>query len=158
MSRRVPNNNRSKAVKGEVMATSCHVCKAHKKPFNIVESHNFRDHKGRVCCPTMLENICSKCGRKGHFQSKCEGLEQIKEFKPYKSPATKAEEYNAKKENKEKVKATPANAFAALEEDSSDEEEAIKDDPPPANVTLRKQETKKVHKAWVDYDDDDEEW
>jgi len=154
MSRRV-SNNRSKVVKGEVMATSCHVCKAHGKPCNIVESHNFRDFKGRVCCPTMLENICSKCGRKGHFQSKCEGL---KEFKPYKSPATKAEEYNAKKENKEKVKVTPTNAFAALGEDSSDEEEAIKDDPPPANVTLRKSDPKKAQKAWADYDDDDEEW
>ena len=156
MSRRVPNNNRSKVVKGEVKATSCHVCKAHGKPFNIVESHNFRDVKGRVCCPTMLENICSKCGRKGHFQSKCEGLEQIKEFKPYKSPATKAEEYEAKKENKEKVKVAPTNAFSALAEDSSDEEEAIKDDPPPANVTLRKSDPKK---SWADYDDDDdEEW
>lgn len=154
MSRRVPHNNRSKVVKGEVMATSCHVCKAHGKSFTIVESHNFRDIKGRMCCPTVLENICSKCGRKGHFQSKCEGLEQIKEFKSYKSPMTKAEEYKAKKENKEKVKATPVNAFASLADESDSEEGAIKDDPPPANVTLRKSYPKK---AWADYDDD-EEW
>jgi len=155
MSRRA-THTKGKNVKVEVIAASCHVCKAHGKPCNVVESHNFRDFKGRVCCPTMLENICSKCGRKGHFQSKCERLEQIKEFKAYKSPSKKAEEYEAKKE---KTKVAPTNAFAAFEEESSDEEEAIKDDPPPANVTLRKQDPKKVQKAWTDYDDDDdEEW
>jgi hypothetical protein len=155
MSRRVAHN-KGKHVKGEVMATSCHVCKAHGKPCNIVESHNFRDIKGRVCCPTMLENVCSKCGRKGHFQSKCEGL---KEFKPYKSPATKAEEYEAKKENKEKVKVAPTNAFSALEEDSSDEEEAIKDDPPPANVTIRTTLSRaaRLKLDWADDSESDEE-
>jgi hypothetical protein len=148
MSRRVQNNNKGKHVKVEIIAASCHVCKAHDKPVHVIESHNFRDVKGRVCCPTMLENVCSKCGLKGHFQSRCE-VSTV--FKPFKSLSTK---YNAKKENKEKPKVVPVNAFAALAEESSDEEEeAIKNDPPPANVTLRKPDPKK---AWADYESDDE--
>lgn len=145
MSRRVHNNNKGKHVKFEEMATSCHVCKAHEKPAHVIRSHNFRDAGGKVCCPTMLENVCSKCGLKGHFKSRCE---VSTEFKPFKSLST---EYNAKKDNKEKSKMVPVNAFAALAEESSDE--AIKNDPPPANVTLRKRDPKK---DWADYESDDE--
>jgi hypothetical protein len=148
MSRRV-HNNKGKHVKFEVKATSCHVCKAHDKPVHVIESHNFRDVKGRVCCPTMLENVCSKCGLKGHFQSRCE---VSTEFKTFKSFSMNTSEYNSKKENKEKAKVAPVNAFAALADESSDEE-AIKNDPPPANVTLRKPDLKK---SWADYESDDE--
>jgi hypothetical protein len=151
MSRRIVPS-KGKQVRFEVAATSCHVCKAHGKPCNIVESHNFRDIKGRVCCPTMLENICSKCGRKGHFQSKCEGL---KEFKAYKSPEKKAEDHKAKMAIKEKPIPSIQNTFSALAEDSSEEEEAIRDDPP-ANVTVRKPVVKKAQKAWGDYESDDD--
>ena len=151
MSRRV-HNSKGKHVKFEEMATSCHVCKAHEKPAHVIESHNFRNARGKVCCPTMLENVCSKCGLKGHFKSRCE---VSTEFKPFKSFSMKTSENNAKKENKEKPKVVPVNAFAALAEESSDEEEeeAIKDDPPPVNVTLRKPDPKK---DWADYDSDDE--
>jgi hypothetical protein len=150
MSRRV-HNNKGKHVKFEEMATSCHVCKAHEKPAHVIESHNFRNARGKVCCPTMLENVCSKCGLKGHFQSRCE-VSTV--FKPFKSFSMKTSENNAKKENKEKPKVVPVNAFAALAEESSDEEEErIKNDPPPANVTLRKPDAKK---DWADYESDDE--
>jgi hypothetical protein len=97
----------------------------------------------------MLENVCSKCGLKGHFKSRCE-VSTV--FKPFKLFSMKTSENNIKKENKDKTKVAPVNAFAALAEESSDEE-AIKDDPPPANVTLRKPDPQK---AWADYESDDE--
>jgi hypothetical protein len=147
MSRRVPNNTKGKHVKVEVMVTSCHVCKAHGKTCKIVESHNFRDTRGKVCCPTILENVCSKCGQKGHFQSRCEVSTGFKKFK---LPSMRMTDWK----EKPNVGTSPTNAFAALTEES-DSEEAIKDDPPPANVTVRKPVAKK---SWADYDDSDDEW
>jgi hypothetical protein len=155
MSRRVAHN-KGKNVKGEVMATSCHVCKAHGKSMHMVESHNFRDVRGKVCCPTMLENVCSKCNQKGHFQSRCE---VSTEFKPYKSPMKKTEEYEAKKEKPKEGKATPVNVFAALAEESESEDEAIKNDPPPANVTIRTTLSRaaRLRLNWADDSESDEE-
>ena len=144
MSRRViPTINRGKMVKGEVEAASCHVCKAHGKSEYCVNSHNFRDVKGRVCCPTMLENICSKCGVKGHFQSGCSGP---KEVKSHKSSSTKEVERDT---IKDKTKVF-VNAFDAL---------ADEDDAPPANVTIRKPLSRaaRLELNWADDSESDEE-
>ena len=142
MSHRVKSTNRGKAVKGEVAATSCHVCKAHGKSEYCVSSHNFRDIRGKVCCPTMLENVCSKCGVKGHFQSGCTGAKAEAPRKPYRSYATKAVEHEAKEKSKAVV-----NVFELLDGDSSD------DDAPPAKVTIRQT---KVKRSWADMSDDED--
>lgn len=150
MSRRVIPNNKSKLVKGEVKATGCHVCKAHGKSTQMVDSHNFRDVRGKVCCPTMLENVCSKCGVKGHFQSGCTGPKEKKAFQ---------DKVTEREDKKEKVAVPPINPFDALAGDDSDQ-----DDAPPANVTIHKpmSRTARLRMNWAvdalagdDSDEDD---
>jgi hypothetical protein len=136
---------KSKFAKGEVKATGCHVCKAHGKSTQMVESHNFRDIRGKVCCPTMLENVCSKCGVKGHFQSGCTGPKEKKAFQ---------ERVTEREDKKEKVAALPVNPFDALAGDDSDQ-----DDPPPAKVTIRKPLSRaaRLRLNWADDSESDEE-
>jgi hypothetical protein len=145
MSRRVIPSIKSKFTKGEVKATGCHVCKAHGKSIQMVESHNFRDIRGKVCCPTMLENVCSKCGVKGHFQSGCSGPKEKKAFQ---------ERVTEREDKKEKVAVPPVNPFDALAGDDSDQ-----DDPPPAKVTIRKPLSRaaRLRLNWADDSESDEE-
>lgn len=121
MSRRFIPTNKNKQVKG--VAVGCHVCKTHGKPAQMIESHNFRDIRGNVCCPTILENICSKCGLKGHLKSGCS---QTKVSLITRNISTKMD---FKPE-----KTSPINSFDALADDLSDDEL----DAAPANVTIRK--------------------
>jgi hypothetical protein len=95
----------------------------------------------------MLENVCSKCGLKGHFQSGCTGP---KEVKSHKSSSTKEVERETIK-NKTKVF---VNAFDALADEESDE-----DDAPPANVTIRKPLSRaaRIRVNWADDSESDEE-
>lgn len=144
MSRRVIPTIKGKF---EAKATGCHVCKAHGKPSQMVESHNFRDIRGKVCCPTMLENVCSKCGIKGHLQSGCTGTPRRKSYQYTLTKATESETI------KDKTKVF-VNAFDALADGESDE-----DDAPPANVTIRKPLSRaaRLRLNWADDSDTDEE-
>jgi hypothetical protein len=145
-----------KTIKGEVKQNECHVCKKNGEGWRVYNDHNFRDTKGRICCPIfvkkMRENCCYKCNKIGHFADHCTVVAStVQEQKPVvmKWPMrTKPLE----KESAPAVKARPANVFAALEESSSDEE-----DKPHPNVTVRKPVSKVAQMNWADMGSDDED-
>jgi len=156
MSYRTSTNGNRKAVKGEVKQQECHVCKRNGEDWRVYNDHNFRDTKGRICCPIfvkkMRENCCSKCNKIGHFADHCtavmpsdsvqEHTNFVKKYLTRGKPATKVA-----------VKTAPvqsANLFAALDE-SSDEE-----DKPHPNVTVRKPVSRVAQMDWAAADSDDE--
>lgn len=159
MSYRTSTNGNRKAVKGEVKQTECHVCKRNGESCGVYNGHNFRDTKGRICCPNfvkkMRENCCSKCNKIGHFADHCTAVA------PSDSSAQERTNFimkyltRGKPAAKVAVKTAPvqsANAFAALDESSSDEE-----DKPHPNVTVRKPVLKVAQMDWAEMDSDDEE-
>jgi len=156
MSRRVNTNGNRNIVKGEVKQQECHVCKKNGESWRVYNDHNFRDLKGRICCPIfvkkMRENCCYKCNKSGHFADHCTVVVTTTREEDLKTFVNKLiiREKKVVKESKPVV--TPVrttNAFSALEDSSEDE------DKPPANVTVRKP-VKKV-KDWADYESDNDD-
>ena len=52
----------------------CPICAKAGMPPEIVSSHyvrESRDPSSRVTCPIIIHNLCSKCGKKGHFATTC---------------------------------------------------------------------------------------
>jgi hypothetical protein len=91
----------------------CKVCADAKKPTSVVTSHNVRNLKnGAITCPTLLEQTCKNCGKRGHTVSRCK-LTQ----------AQSIEEATAKKikPNHESVKNSKKVGFDALMSDSEDD-------------------------------------
>ena len=83
-------------------------------------SHNVRDDRGFVCCPTLKSIICTYCGIKGHGPKYCLRLEKDKK---------EQQRVLSSKSIKQAVKKVPAAApakkttmFGALELSSSDSE------------------------------------
>jgi hypothetical protein len=157
MSRRVNTNGNRKVIKGEVKQNECHVCKKNGESWRVYNDHNFRDLKGRICCPIfvkkMRENCCYKCNKTGHFADHCAVVvttitTPAEELKTLVNKSLMREK-KVSSETKPVVTIRTANGFASLC-DSSDEE-----DKPPSNVTVRKP-AKKVVKDWADYESDDE--
>lgn len=134
MSRRVINN---KGKKVEVKATLCMHCKNSGENAQVCGSHNVLDVKGRVCCPKILANVCSKCGAKGHLPSRCTGAKMetsLDIFKILHHDRERRAAYEVKKDSTEKSgdKARSKSAFELLAMSDSED-----DDAPPANVTIR---------------------
>lgn len=48
----------------------CSVCYNHGKSEKIYTSHFIRENS-YITCPTILNNVCLKCFKQGHFTSKC---------------------------------------------------------------------------------------
>ena len=69
MSRRVSTNKKS--VRG------CKHCQNMGEQLHVWTSHNTVDVSGRVCCPKILANVCSKCNVRGHLLSRCTGRPDI---------------------------------------------------------------------------------
>jgi hypothetical protein len=158
-------SHRHQNKKSEVKATSCHVCKKNGVSELLCNSHNFRDHKGRIVCPNFLEKMhsskCYKCDQHGHFADHCPGtkthdLSGLSKIFRFTRPATV---------KPEPVKVAPksTNAFDALADDSSDAEGELSPNVTvrakpaaklAANVTLR---VAHVQKSWADYSDDEDE-
>lgn len=100
--------------------TFCKVCFDSGKPISMHTSHNVRNDRGIVCCPTLKSVVCSYCGIKGHGPKYCTRLEKdkkeqlraktMKEAKPYKEPI--------------KEKTVKKSTFAALEMSSDSEPES----------------------------------
>jgi len=123
MSRRIhPTSNEQKAV-------SCHVCQKAGESSQMVTSHNFRDHKGRVACPFFVEKIMSK---------QC--------IKPDKTSSKEEMKVTLKP-----VKKEPSNRWDALVQESSDDETFAKIAP---NVTVRRK-IKASQRNWADDSDDE---
>ena len=63
MSRRVSTSNK--------FNKCCKICKDSGKSKSDYESHNIRNDKGLICCPTIKAHQCKKCFRSGHFEKYC---------------------------------------------------------------------------------------
>ena len=172
--RYIMSSSRRVSNKKEVKQTRCGHCEKIGMPRHVVENHNVRDRAGRVCCPAILGNTCSKCDERGHLPSYCNGVKKVYKFKPFRTEA-RVEKLEVK------PVAADGGAFAALG-DSEDETPAPstprrfntevkssppplnhknalskidwfadvsddEEDAPPANVTVRKREVKRED-AW----------
>lgn len=54
-------------------ASGCKHCQNMGENSQLWSSHNTLDVNGRVCCPKILANVCSKCNVRGHLPSRCQG-------------------------------------------------------------------------------------
>ena len=136
MSRRVVSN---KGKKVEIKATFCGHCKNSGENAQVCGSHNVLDIKGRVFCPKIIANVCSKCGTKGHLPSRCtvsKAETSLDIFKLLRRDRERREAHQAKKDSTEKPsdKVRSKSAFESLAMSESDSEE---EDAPPVNVTIR---------------------
>lgn len=95
----------------------CKVCQDAGKPENIYSNHYVKDLNGNVTCPTLLNQECRYCYKKGHTTSHCSILKKQKEY----------EENPRKQQVNQPKKAVPApkkaNVFAYLEMNSDEESE-----------------------------------
>jgi len=139
----------SRRVMPTTKGACCHICEKAGENRQIVESHNFRDHKGRVVCQAFLQklrnNKCQNCDKLGHFTDKCpnsrtsSSKSKIVPLSPY-----------VKKDSP--VESTASNPFMALEHyDDILDKIAFSEVAP--NVTIR---SKRMMRSWADMSDDDE--
>lgn len=51
----------------------CKICFNHGEPEKVYTSHFTRNNREpySVVCPTILNNVCLKCFKQGHFTSYC---------------------------------------------------------------------------------------
>jgi len=124
----------------------CKACKDAGKPASVFESHSARNARGKVCCPTIMNNRCSKCDNLGHFPKYC--TVKIKSFEEMNFFKKKPDAVSEPKKEQKPTKS--ANAFEALASDSDEEE-----GPAPANVTIRK---KAALDDWSILSDDEDEF
>ena len=106
----------------------CKVCYDSNKPEKEFRSHNVRNEKGKVCCPTLLSVVCAYCGIKGHGPKYCTRL--AKDRKEAEQPKPVVKKPVTIKKTAEK--APMHSKFSALEMSSDSEEEPVK---PSAAVT-----------------------
>jgi Nanos RNA binding domain len=106
------NNNRV----AYVPKMRCKVCEDAKMPENVITSHFTKNKDGSVACPTLLNQECRYCYRRGHTVKYCkikenkeanasEPVQQYKVFKPCAIIAPKLQ----------------TNAFALLDSDEETE-------------------------------------
>ena len=124
----------------------CKVCKDMGLPEKEVRSHNVRNEKGIVCCPTVKSHECRKCGNCGHFEKFC--VVKVKDLAETASRMVSLFASSPAKATPVATKVDTSNAFTALACDSSDEDEE------PATKVVKKPVTKK---DWADYSDDEDE-
>ena len=86
----------------------CKVCKDAKKSESVYTSHQVRDTKGKVVCPTLLSQKCKFCKEKGHTPKHCPKLEGR-----YKAPAQQhqAQQHQAQQRARELCSSPPPAPF-----------------------------------------------
>lgn len=78
----------------------CKVCKDSGKSADIFMSHNVKDTKGVVLCPTLLGQACLRCRQKGHTASYCTFQEQKQKQKQNRyNDGNESEEHEQTKAN-----------------------------------------------------------
>jgi hypothetical protein len=106
----------------------CKVCKDARKSEIEFSSHNVKNDKGNVVCPTLLNQACGYCKEKGHTVKFCSVLQKknVEETRDARQEA-RQEAYKRKLdvlEPKPKSKPFHENTFAsAFDSDSEEEEE-----------------------------------
>jgi hypothetical protein len=78
--------------------TYCKVCFDAKKDEKTYKSHNVKLN-GIVVCPTLLNNICKYCNKKGHTLTYCETLKKKQQNCDVKFTQLHPPEYKIKNEN-----------------------------------------------------------
>jgi len=136
----------------DAKATCCHVCEKAGENRQIVESHNFRDQKGRVVCQIFLQKVrnnkCQKCDQLGHFTDKCPNAMVSKaKIHPMKLLVKTIK-------NDSHKTSVASNSFSALENDDDILDEIAFSEVAP-NVTVR---SKRMMRSWADMSDDDDEY
>jgi len=132
------------------------------EPLHAWTGHNTADMSGRVCCPKILANVCSKCNVRGHLSSRCTGRPDVFRkmafvFRHAEPPVELATHVQSSRggfdvladcdSSPDASPRTPRMPVKASQMDwsiESDEEDA-----PPANVTIRS----KVMRSWADDED-----
>jgi hypothetical protein len=88
----------------------CKVCKDMGLSDIVYNSHNVKNEKGKVCCPTLMSIRCTKCSNMGHMEKYCTVKEKdISSNFCFKKP----EETNVA------AKSISSNAFAVFDDSSS---------------------------------------
>ena len=136
----------SRAQKKDTKQQICVHCKNTGESKTVYEGHLVRNDKGRVCCPKIMSNCCSKCSNIGHLPSYCTVV--IRDI-PTQFPRA-ASSAKVAPISKPAVSDAPGGKFAALMESSSEEGS------PRSSGSPRKQK-KKQPKNWCDFEDDDED-
>ena len=95
----------------------CNICKNSGKSEGQYTSHNVKNKTGAVVCPTILQNICSICNKKGHFRTRCPDKEKMVSMMPVIIKPRKQPSVEPKKSEKKVL-----NAFSALCDDSDSED------------------------------------
>jgi hypothetical protein len=132
------NNNNKQSI-----VMHCKVCESARKSPAVVASHFPKNRSGITICPTLLEQECRQCGRRGHTVKYCTYVQDDLWV------AKQEEEYaaNEKRQNKLNKQAAVkfsremAKSFDMLFESSDDEEEEE------AKKQLAKQQAKEAKKA-----------
>ena len=94
-------------------------CK-HCQNLGVDSNHTLRDRAGKLSCPVLLNNVCRRCGKKGHTVSRC--VAKIESFDRSATAYAKAKAAAIKAEaNKAFIQ--PKNVFASLMDD--DDEAAV---------------------------------
>ena len=109
----------------------CKVCQDAGKNVLEYSNHNLKNEKETIVCPTLLEQSCRYCNKKGHTVKYCSTLTKLnKEEKKitnrniYLENANANTNANANKNKNTKSKKNRS-LFQALCDDSSDEEKVI---------------------------------
>jgi len=136
MSSRVSKMRRSEVTK------FCKACKDAGKSKAEVESHNSRNERGFVCCPTIKSHQCKKCSRYGHFETYC--IVKNKTF-------INSDDFIIRSKSDEKpsfqMKTTQGMfSMLAIEDATVDDDNKV--------VTKKRNVSKR---SWADWDSDDED-
>lgn len=116
----------------------CKVCKDIGLNDTMFMSHNVKNEKGKVCCPTLMSHTCKKCGKNGHMEKYCTVKEKdISSSFCFKKP----EETNVA------AKSISSNAFAVFDDSSSSDVDT---------PVLKKTPASK--RNWADWSDSDDEY
>ena len=97
----------------------CTICKNSGKSEGQYTSHNVKNKHGAVICPTILQNICSICNIKGHFNSRCPNKKKVVESI---LKSTKIQHKEKKVEPERKKITQIKNSFAILDDSDSEDE------------------------------------
>ena len=131
----------------------CTICKNSGKSEGQYTSHNVKNRIGSVVCPTILQNICGICNKKGHFKSRCPNKKSVVDsiLKPQKVENQKEKKVVVEKKKDMLVK----NCFALLDDSDSETE----NEPVCVEVKCTISEVKKHRRYinWADTDSSDEE-
>lgn len=117
--------NTNKTMNMNTKKTFCKVCQDAGKTEKEYTSHGLKNEKGVVICPTLLDQNCRYCNKRGHTVKYCPTLEKNKKED---EKQLKKEEHVLRNENLNKKdainknKSKKNNFFMALCDDTSDEE------------------------------------